>query len=66
MNLAALGSSKNLGSGSSALGRSPANTGTRAVLSGSSQSISRSKKLRSWPRRLRTVWADKGLPLGPF
>jgi hypothetical protein len=54
---AAVGSSRNFGVGSSALGRSPAKIGTRCGASGSSQSMLRSKNVRSIPRLCRTVWA---------
>jgi hypothetical protein len=56
MNLAALGSSRNFGVGSSALGRSPARIGTRRGASGQSQSMMRSKNVRAMPRLCRMVW----------
>jgi len=49
MNFAAVGSSRNFG-------RSPVKMGTRRGASGSSQSMMRSKNVRSIPRLCRMVW----------
>ena len=60
---AACASSKNLGSGSSAMGTSIAKIGMRAGASAQSHSMIRSKKLRSIPSRWRIVFRAGGVPL---
>ena len=55
MNFAAVGSSRNFGSGSSALGTSPAKIGTRRGASSQSQSMIRSKNVLIMPRLWRMV-----------
>ncbi len=62
MNLAAVGSSKNFGRGSSALGTSPAKIGTRLGASSQSQSMIRSKNVRMLPR----LWRMVALDIAPF
>ena len=64
MNRAAEASSKNLGNGSSTLGRSDTNTGQRAGLSSQPHSMIRSKNTRSIPRRIRTVLFFNDRPSG--
>jgi hypothetical protein len=54
---AAWASSRNFGSGSSMIGRSMLKIGVRAGASGQSHSMIRSKKVRTVPRRCRTVLA---------
>lgn len=62
MNLAAVGSSRNRGRGSSRLGKSPAKMGTLRGASAYSHSMIRSKKVRTNPSFWQMVAADASCP----